>query len=201
MKEIEPAVYSELVRRALEEDLGAGDITTDATVPGDRRAHGVFLAKSDLVLAGIGVALEVLRQRAPGLEHVIHRRDGDRCGRGDQIAEVWGPARALLEGAGKIGHERGDSSVHALLWNLATLEWMDDRWVRALGLADELCELGAEAEYERHIAFGLGGRAAVLALLGDEEETRRAIAEAAGYGAGDGGRVTNYLGPFALGSL
>jgi nicotinate-nucleotide pyrophosphorylase len=51
----------EVVRRALEEDLGRGDVTTDATVMAGQRGHGVVVAKQDLVLAGLDVALEALR--------------------------------------------------------------------------------------------------------------------------------------------
>ena len=56
MKPLDPALYRDLVRRALEEDLGAGDVTTEATVPAGQRARGMFLAKATLVLAGLDVA-------------------------------------------------------------------------------------------------------------------------------------------------
>jgi nicotinate-nucleotide pyrophosphorylase (carboxylating) len=93
-----PAVYRGLVQSALEEDVNGGDVTTDATVGGDQRAQGTFLAKADLVLAGLDVALEALRQRDPTLTHDCHRRDGDRLAAGESIADVWGLARAFLEG-------------------------------------------------------------------------------------------------------
>jgi DNA-binding CsgD family transcriptional regulator len=87
-------------------------------------------------------------------------------------------ARALLERARRIGYDRADNTVHAVLWYTATLEWFADEWPRALELANELCALGTEAEYEPVIATGLGGRAVIFAHLGDEEQTRRAVAEA-----------------------
>jgi len=100
---LDPGVYRDLVRRALEEDLGAGDITTDATVAPGQDARGVFLVKTDCVLAGIDVALEAFRQaaengsrRAPSF--TVRTHDGERCKPGDEIAEVLGPARALLMG-------------------------------------------------------------------------------------------------------
>lgn len=98
MKPLDPALYRDLVRRALEEDLGAGDVTTEATVPAGQRARGMFLAKATLVLAGLDVAVEAFRQREPALQHNFHRRDGDRCAPGEAIADVWGSARGLLEG-------------------------------------------------------------------------------------------------------
>jgi nicotinate-nucleotide pyrophosphorylase len=44
VKPLEPSAYREIVRRALDEDVGAGDITTDATVAPEQRARGVFVA-------------------------------------------------------------------------------------------------------------------------------------------------------------
>src|SRR5437667_382401 len=49
---LDPAEYRDIVRRALEEDVRGGDVTTDATVPATLRARGVFLVNADCVLAG-----------------------------------------------------------------------------------------------------------------------------------------------------
>ncbi len=57
--------YQDIVRRALAEDIGAGDVTTDATVPASQRARGVFLVKQACVLAGVDVAAEAFRQLEP----------------------------------------------------------------------------------------------------------------------------------------
>jgi nicotinate-nucleotide pyrophosphorylase (carboxylating) len=95
---LDPLAVSDLVRRALAEDIGPGDLTTDATVaPGDR-ARGMFLAKSDCVLAGLDVAFEAFRQLDPTIQATLLKHDGDRCRSGDDIAEVIGSARALLAG-------------------------------------------------------------------------------------------------------
>jgi nicotinate-nucleotide pyrophosphorylase (carboxylating) len=98
MNPLDPAEYREIVRRALEEDIGTGDVTTDATVPAAARGRGIFLVKSDCVLAGSDVALEVFRQLDPAVGAVMRRRDGDRCLAGEEIGEVRGPARVLLVG-------------------------------------------------------------------------------------------------------
>jgi len=90
--------YRDLVRRALEEDLGAGDVTTHATVPADRRARGVFIAKEDAVVAGIEVAAEAFRQLEPGVRIDFLKRDGDWCRAGGLLADVTGLARTLLIG-------------------------------------------------------------------------------------------------------
>src|SRR5581483_6113375 len=94
-----PSAYRDLVRRALEEDVGSGDITTSATVPSSVRARGTFLAKADCIVAGLDVAFETFRQvDATELEFEVCRADGDACPAGAPIAEVRGPARTLLVG-------------------------------------------------------------------------------------------------------
>ena len=91
--------YRDLVRRALDEDLGAaGDITTDATVPAGARARGRYLVKADCVLAGLDVALETFRMLEPGVQISIRKGDGERCAAGEVVAEVAGAARTLLIG-------------------------------------------------------------------------------------------------------
>jgi nicotinate-nucleotide pyrophosphorylase (carboxylating) len=93
---LDPDVYRDLVRRALAEDVGAGDLTTEATVDPDRRARGVLLVKADCVIAGLDVAVEAFRQVDPTVTATLRRHDGDRCRPGDIVAELEGPARALL---------------------------------------------------------------------------------------------------------
>jgi len=90
--------YRELVRRALAEDVGSGDVTTNATVPADARGRGVFLAKSACVIAGLGVACETFRQIEPSIRVSAAVADGVACRPGDEIAVVEGSARALLIG-------------------------------------------------------------------------------------------------------
>jgi nicotinate-nucleotide pyrophosphorylase (carboxylating) len=98
MDPLAPSLYREIVRRALAEDLGAGDLTTDATVPPDARGRGVFLVKGACVLAGMDVALEAFRAIEPDVRIAQRRSDGDRCEAGEEIAEVVGRARTLLVG-------------------------------------------------------------------------------------------------------
>ena len=93
---LDPALYRETVRRALAEDLGWGDVTTDATVPAELKARGVILAKSPCVVAGLDVAAEAFRQLDPGCTIVPKRRDGERCEPGDLIAELQGQAAPML---------------------------------------------------------------------------------------------------------
>jgi nicotinate-nucleotide pyrophosphorylase (carboxylating) len=100
---LDPSKYREIVRQALGEDVGDGDVTTAATVSPTRRAHGIFLAKSDCVVAGLEVAFEAIRQvhsqangSASPLSFEIRQPDGARCAAGEVIADVVGSAAALL---------------------------------------------------------------------------------------------------------
>jgi len=98
---LDPALYRDIVRRALDEDIGDGDITTDAIVAPALRAKGVFLVKADCVLAGLDVAFETFRQVAARHEggevaFSARRRDGEACTAGDEIAEITGSAATLL---------------------------------------------------------------------------------------------------------
>jgi nicotinate-nucleotide pyrophosphorylase (carboxylating) len=93
---LDPGVYRELVRRALAEDLGWGDVTTEATVDAGLRARGEIVAKCDCVIAGLDVAAEAFRQLDPAVGFTVLTGDGSRCAHGDVVAEVRGAAGAML---------------------------------------------------------------------------------------------------------
>jgi nicotinate-nucleotide pyrophosphorylase (carboxylating) len=93
---LEPALYREAVRRALAEDLGWGDVTTEATVNPSLRARGVILAKCDCVIAGLDVAAEAFRQLDPSAVFTQRARDRARVTHGTIVAEVRGSAAAML---------------------------------------------------------------------------------------------------------
>jgi nicotinate-nucleotide pyrophosphorylase (carboxylating) len=98
LEPLDPALYREIVRQALDEDVRDGDITTDATVPAALQARGVFLVKADCVLAGLDVACEAFRLLEPAVRVDAHAHDGAACSAGEAIAVVHGSARALLVG-------------------------------------------------------------------------------------------------------
>ena len=93
---LDPGLYREIVRRALAEDLGWGDVTTEATVLPQLRARGIILAKSTCVIAGVDVAAEAFRQLDPAITFTVHRSDAERCVPGDVVLEVRGSAAAML---------------------------------------------------------------------------------------------------------
>jgi nicotinate-nucleotide pyrophosphorylase (carboxylating) len=89
-------VYRELVRRALAEDFGWGDVTTEGLIDPDQKARAVILAKSQCVIAGLDIAAEAFRQLDPGIAITTHHTDGARCGPGTVVAELEGHAAAML---------------------------------------------------------------------------------------------------------
>ena len=93
---LDPQDYQDLVRRALEEDAGRGDVTTRAAIDAQARGRGVLVMKSAGVLAGLDVAIESFRQLDPQTHVTVLRHDGDWCEAGESIAEITGRAQALL---------------------------------------------------------------------------------------------------------
>lgn len=91
-----PAIL-ETLRRALEEDIGTGDVTTQACVPESRAARGRFLAREPLVLAGTPLLPLIYRLRGGIYDLVFLKSDGDRCEDGEIVAQVYGRAHTLLE--------------------------------------------------------------------------------------------------------
>jgi nicotinate-nucleotide pyrophosphorylase (carboxylating) len=83
------------IRRALEEDVGAGDVTTNAVVPADASARGRFRARHEGVIAGVEVARRVF-ELVGAIEWEDIAVDGDEVVGGRPIAAVLGPARTLL---------------------------------------------------------------------------------------------------------
>lgn len=84
----------EIVRLALAEDIGSGDVTSNLCVPEETQAVGRMLAQQNLILAGV----EVLPLIFPGCAIEMRHASGARLIAGAEAATVTGPARALLTG-------------------------------------------------------------------------------------------------------
>lgn len=87
---------SDIVAHALEEDVGNGDITTNSTVSIDATAAARIVAKQELVVCGHAAAAEVFRQVGATYSPVVP--EGERVSPMTSIAEISGPARAMLTG-------------------------------------------------------------------------------------------------------
>ena len=87
-----------IVRNALEEDIGLGDITTEVTVSPGTVARAQLVAKEDFCLAGIDVAAKVFSVLDPEVAFEKLLEDGHQIHRGDVLAWIKGPATILLQG-------------------------------------------------------------------------------------------------------
>ncbi len=119
-----PEAYRDLVRSALAEDCGRGDATSVATIASGQRGRGTIIAKSDLVVAGLGVAAETFRQLDSAAVFEVRWGDGSHVQAGEPVAVVSGDARALLAA------ERTALNVLQRLCGIATLT---SRFVAAAG--------------------------------------------------------------------
>ncbi|MFA5839685.1 MAG: carboxylating nicotinate-nucleotide diphosphorylase [Candidatus Margulisiibacteriota bacterium] len=90
--------YIEIIKAALKEDVGTGDITTNAIVARDKIAKAVIRAKEAGVIAGIDIAREVFRQIDCRIKFIPKCRDGQLVKAGTILAELSGPARGILTG-------------------------------------------------------------------------------------------------------
>jgi nicotinate-nucleotide pyrophosphorylase (carboxylating) len=88
------------VARALAEDLGAGDVTTQALFPEGVPAVGTIVAeeREGLVVAGLAVAVEVFRQVDSSLTCAPNVADGERVPHGTTVLTVTGDGRSVLKG-------------------------------------------------------------------------------------------------------
>ncbi len=98
MSPVLPLEVSDYIRRALEEDIGSGDVTTDTIVPADASLRGRIIAKQDGVVAGLEVARHVMLALDERVTFAAMVADGSNVTRGTVLAEIEGSARALLTG-------------------------------------------------------------------------------------------------------
>jgi nicotinate-nucleotide pyrophosphorylase (carboxylating) len=86
------------VRRALAEDIGTGDITTNATVDANLMATGRFIARQPMTVCGVEL-IELVFAELGGVDFLgTHMHSGERAATGDVLATVRGKARTLLTG-------------------------------------------------------------------------------------------------------
>jgi nicotinate-nucleotide pyrophosphorylase (carboxylating) len=91
-------LIEKLIEEALFEDIGPGDITSEAVIPEETSSTAEIIAKQDLVLAGVLIAREVFRKLEPWVQFTPLAHDGSRVQSGSIIAQVEGRTRMLLAG-------------------------------------------------------------------------------------------------------
>lgn len=85
-----------IIKNALAEDIGKGDITTLATIKKSQKAKGIFLIKADGVIAGLEIAEAVFKSVDPKIKFIVKIRDGSKVKKGEVAALVEGRASSLL---------------------------------------------------------------------------------------------------------
>ncbi len=92
-----PDTLDELIRSALAEDIGAGDVTTDAVIPADMTCRGKIVCKEDGVIAGLSVAARVFTLVDERVTFDPKTRDGEKVQEDQIVARISGPARGMLK--------------------------------------------------------------------------------------------------------
>ncbi len=87
-----------LIDLALEEDIGVGDVTTQALIPPDLQGEAHIRAKQTLVVAGLPVAARVFQKVAASLIFAAQAEDGQEATAGTVLARLTGPVAAILTG-------------------------------------------------------------------------------------------------------
>ena len=91
-------IIEPIVRRALVEDIGNGDLTTTATIPENLSAKAIVHAKEDGVLAGMPLVKEVYRIVDESVRVEVLKSEGSTIEKGTTIAEITGKAKSILIG-------------------------------------------------------------------------------------------------------
>ncbi len=84
----------EIINNALTEDIGDGDVTSNATIPEDLEYHGLFLLKADGVMAGQEVVRETFKRVDERIKYGALGAEGSYVYKGSIIGEARGPARS-----------------------------------------------------------------------------------------------------------
>lgn len=117
----------ELVAEAVAEDLGKGDLTTDLTVSPKAKGTANLVSREEIVVCGMEVVKEVLRQYDERLKMRVYVADGRRANIGSRLARIWGPLRPMLSA------ERVMLNFLQRLSGVATLTWKFVSTIRGTG--------------------------------------------------------------------
>lgn len=88
----------DVIINALKEDINYIDEATAFVIPETSKSTARFMAKAEGILSGIEVALRVFELLDDSVTYEVYKKDGDALQKGDIIAELIGPTRALLQG-------------------------------------------------------------------------------------------------------
>jgi nicotinate-nucleotide pyrophosphorylase (carboxylating) len=129
-----PPAALRLIELALDEDLGRGDVTSEALVDESATARGAIVTKEPLVVSGLDVALAVFARVSGRIEARPLARAGEAVPQGSAVVAVQGPARAVL------GAERTALNFLQRLCGVATLTRRYVDAARAVGSAARIAD-------------------------------------------------------------
>ncbi len=95
IREVSPDIAA-CIKRALAEDIGEGDATTNAIVSNVSEIRGQIIAKQTGIIAGLDVAATVFLMLDGSVNFEAKASEGDRVENGFAVSKLWGPARGLL---------------------------------------------------------------------------------------------------------
>lgn len=140
-----------LLDLALAEDVGSGDVTTEALVPASARARARLVAKAAGILAGGGAFTRVFARLDPSVRAELHKADGAALAPGDVVCALEGAARALLVG------ERTALNLVQHLSGIATLTARFVAAVRPVRVLDTRKTTPGLRRLEKHAVLCGGG--------------------------------------------
>lgn len=94
--ELNQTTVDQIIKHALIEDIGKGDITTQLTVPENKKATAHLMAKEDFVVCGIDIARRVFELVDKSIEFTAHTHDGQKVKKGKILCDMTGEARSIL---------------------------------------------------------------------------------------------------------
>ena len=110
-----PSTVIQLLKHAIEEDIGYGDITTSLLIPEESESRALYVAKANFVVAGFPFAREVFNILDPDTVFKTYFAEGAKVRKGDILGEVSGKTKTLLAG------ERVSLNILQRLSGIATL--------------------------------------------------------------------------------
>lgn len=87
-----------LLRQALREDIGKGDVTTQFVVPKNQKSKAIIFSKSEGILAGLPLVETIFRLLDSDAKFKNFKKDGAKIKRGDKILQIYAKAQAILSG-------------------------------------------------------------------------------------------------------
>jgi len=120
---LSPESIDSLINTALSEDVGPGDVTSDAVIPADMTCRGKIVCKEDGVVAGLSVARRVFELVDDRISFDAKTRDGDKVQTEAIVARLHGPARGIL---------KGERVALNFLQHLSGVATMTARYVKAV---------------------------------------------------------------------